>query len=89
MTTVAVYESRNLVPSAPLIADIALVHSARAGTRLAELTPDRTAMQIVAISAAAARACGTGWAAIHIADVPREHAMLECLARVCKAPSRN
>ncbi len=89
VTAVPVYDSRTLEPAAPLAADIALVHSPRAGTRLAELTPDRSATHVVAISAAAAHACGTGWAAIHIADEPREHAMLECLARVCKARLRN
>ncbi len=85
ITTIPVYDSRPLTPSARHSADIALIHSPRAGARLAELTPDRAATQIVAISPAAARECGSGWAAIHIADYPREHAMLECLARVCKA----
>lgn len=86
VTAIAVYESRALSPAGLPPADIALVHSPRAGARLAELTADRTAMQIVAISPAAARACGTGWAAVHIAEHPREHAMLACLARVCEAP---
>ena len=89
LTTVPVYKSRSLAPCTPLTADIALIHSPRAGTRFAELTPDHSATQIIAISPAAALACNTGWAAIHIAERPREHAMLECLARVCKAPSRN
>jgi len=67
-------------------ADIALVHSPRAGARLAELVEDRASLRIVAISAAAAAACGAGWRAMHVADVPREQAMLETLAQVCEAP---
>jgi uroporphyrinogen-III synthase len=87
-TTIPVYDARTLDVTPPA-ADIALVHSARAGARLTELMPDRAATQIVAISPAAARACGTGWAAIHIADTPREHAMLACLARLCEAPGND
>jgi uroporphyrinogen-III synthase len=89
VTVAPVYDSRPLAPSEPLAADIALIHSPRAGTRLAELLPDRAATKIVAISPAAARACGTGWAAVHIADTPREHAMLACLARLCEAPGND
>ncbi|UVO55040.1 uroporphyrinogen-III synthase [Sphingomonas sp. SUN039] len=85
MTVVTVYESRVLTPSAPLNADIALVHSPRTGSRLAALTSDRASIRIVAISPAAAAACGSGWAAVHIADIPREHAMLATLALVCEA----
>jgi aspartyl-tRNA(Asn)/glutamyl-tRNA(Gln) amidotransferase subunit C len=73
----------------PLRADVALIHSPRAGSRLAALVGERRATRIVAISAAAAAACGTGWAAIDVADVPNEHAMLACLARVCEAPLKN
>ena len=89
VTVVPVYESRPLAPCAPLSAGIVLIHSPRAGIRFAELKPDRADTHIIAISPAAARACGTGWAAVHIAERPREHAMLECLARVCKAVSTN
>lgn len=89
VTVVPVYDSRSLAPSAPLTADIALVHSPRAGARLTELAPDRATTQIIAISLAAARACGTGWATVHIAEHPREHAMLACLARLCEAPGND
>ncbi len=87
ITVVPVYESREVPPSEPLRADVALVHSPRAGRRLAALADDRTATRIVAISAAAARSCGTGWAAVDIAESPNEHAMLACLTRVCEAAS--
>jgi uroporphyrinogen-III synthase len=85
VTVMTVYETRPLVPSLPLGADIALIHSPRAGARLAEMMPDRSATRIVAISAAAAHACGPGWAAVYVAETPREHAMLECLRRLCEA----
>jgi uroporphyrinogen-III synthase len=87
-TTIPVYDARMVDVKLPP-ADIALVHSARAGARLAVLTPERANTQIVAISPAAARACGPGWAAVHVADFPREHAMLATLARVCEAAGTN
>lgn len=89
VTAVPVYDTRPLAPSAPLAADFALVHSPRAGTRLAELKHDRASTQIIAISDAAAQACGRGWAAVHVVDVPREQAMLACLSRLCEAPDSN
>ena len=85
ITVLPVYETRPLTPSVALEGDVALIHSPRAGARLAELMPDRAATQIVAISAAAAHACGSGWAAVHVAETPREHAMLECLRGLCEA----
>lgn len=85
VTVVPVYETLPLPPSAPLNADVVLIHSPRAGARLAELMPQCATTQIVAISAAAAQACGSGWAAMHVAEAPREHAMLECLRRLCEA----
>ncbi len=47
--------------AARLKGSIALVQSARAGARLAELVADRGAIAIAAISPAAAAAAGTGW----------------------------
>jgi uroporphyrinogen-III synthase len=89
VTAVAVYRSRTIDPPEPLAGEICLIHSPRAGARFADLVPDRSATQIVAISPAAARACGTGWAAVHIAAHQREHAMLATLARVCEAAATN
>ena len=85
VTVVPVYETRALPPAVPPAADIALIHSPRAGARFAALVPDRATTRIIAISPAAAAACGPGWAAVHIADAPREHAMLASLAQLCKA----
>lgn len=63
----------------------ALVHSARAGRRLAALTDDRQRppISIVAISAAAQTACGEGWRAIAAAARPTDEAMLALARRLC------
>jgi uroporphyrinogen-III synthase len=50
----------------------------------AGLVPDRAPISLAAISAAAADAAGPGWAAVHVADRPRDHALLELAARLCK-----
>ncbi len=82
---IVVYASRTL-DAAPLpSADIALVHSPRAGARLAELVDDRAALDLVAISASAAAACGPGWRSVHTADTPRDASMLATLASLCEA----
>ncbi|HTH29412.1 MAG TPA: uroporphyrinogen-III synthase [Sphingobium sp.] len=59
----------------------ALVHSPRAGERLAALvSPDaRIRIGVIAISAAAADACGPGWRAMAVAGAPNENALLQCL----------
>lgn len=64
---------------------IALVHSARAGRRLAALTDDklRPGISIVAISAAAQAACGEGWRAIAAATRPTDEAMLALARHLC------
>lgn len=64
---------------------ILLVHSPRAGARLAELVPQdaRTGLHIVAISAAALAACDSGWAGARAADRPQDAAMLALAARLC------
>lgn len=85
VTVRSIYASRPLDPVQPLDADVALVHSARAGERLALLAPDRKSLKIIAISAAAAKACGVGWRQLQVAITPHHDAMLECLARLCEA----
>ena len=88
-TTIAVYAARqrDLSPAERAMLDcrVAMIHSPRAGSAFADLCPDRSATSLVAISAAAASACGTGWFHVEIADVPREAAMLASLARLCEA----
>ncbi|MGE4322193.1 MAG: uroporphyrinogen-III synthase [Sphingobium sp.] len=65
---------------------VLLVHSARAGARLARLTDPRTRahLHIVAISDAARTAAGTGWAGAHAVDQPRDEAMLVLAIRLCE-----
>ena len=83
--TVVVYRSVALTDAAiPPGPSVALVHSARAAARLGELAPHRAAIAIAAISAAAAAACGTGWAALEVADRPSDGALLALAARLCQ-----
>lgn len=62
---------------------VALIHSPRAGARLAELAGDKAAIAVAAISAAAAAAAGGGWAAKAVAEEPRDQALLELAAKLC------
>jgi len=67
---IAVYASDAVadVDPARLAGSVALVQSARAGARLAELVADRGNMAIVAISARAAEAVGKGWERVVVPD---------------------
>ena len=65
---------------------VALVHSPRAGQRLAELARRREQIAVAAISAAAAEACGGGWQEIGVAQRPNDDAMLSLAASLCKHP---
>ena len=83
--TVVVYRSVALTDAAiPPGQCVALVHSARAGARLGDLAPTRADIAIAAISTAAAAACGTRWAALAVADVPSDGALLALAARLCQ-----
>jgi uroporphyrinogen-III synthase len=65
---------------------VVLVHSPRAGERLAELVePEaRARIALVAISANAAEAAGVGWEEVAIAGEPRDEALLKEAARLCR-----
>jgi uroporphyrinogen-III synthase len=65
---------------------VALVHSPRAGRRLAELVGDRASTAIAAISAAAANAVGSGWETVEAAQQPNDDALLALAARLCNKP---
>jgi len=65
---------------------VALIHSPRAGRRLAELVHDRGSIVIGAISAAAAEAVGGGWQSVRAADQPTDDALLALAARLCNNP---
>lgn len=91
MTTLAVYRSRLVEPPEDLKTAqgaVVLVHSARAGHAFADavdrLGLDRSAIQIAAISAAAADAAGTRWATIESAAQPTDEALLALAERLCE-----
>jgi uroporphyrinogen-III synthase len=65
---------------------VALVHSPRAGRRLAELMSDRASVAIAAISPAAAEAAGDGWELVEMATEPNDDALLALAARLCNNP---
>lgn len=65
---------------------VILIHSPRAGRRLAELVKDRTDSLIAAISPAAAEAAGAGWGAVEAAGEPSDDALLALAARLCNKP---
>jgi uroporphyrinogen-III synthase len=89
ITPVTVYRSRAI--GAPglgkLKGSVALVHSPRAGERLAELVTDRASIAVAAISAAAAAALGEGWEKVETADRPTDEALLALAARLCNKPA--
>jgi uroporphyrinogen-III synthase len=62
---------------------LALVHSPRGGALLASLVADRASIRLAAISAAAARAAGPGWAEVAAARAPNDPALLELAAKLC------
>jgi uroporphyrinogen-III synthase len=62
---------------------VAMIHSARAGARFAELADGKGGIAVAAISQAAAAAAGGGWAAKAVAAAPRDQALLELAAKLC------
>ncbi len=94
ITSIAVYAApqRTLTDRerAELDCPFALIHSPRAGRALAAVVSSPAKTSIIAISAdAAAAVASRDWRAMHIAATPREGAMLEVLAALCKAPPRD
>lgn len=87
VTEIAAYDSRAIEPPpslAELHGGVALVHSARAGQRLAELVEGRADIAIAAISAAAAEACGGGWRSVKSIKDPADGALLALAAELCQ-----
>ncbi len=89
ITALPVYAARSIDPPTTFAAlvstpAIALVHSVRAGLRLAALIDTRAPVAIAAISDSAAEACGTGWARIAVAAEPTGEAVLELARRMCQ-----
>ena len=88
ITPVPVYRAKP-VPNPDLGAApgaVALVHSARAGRRFAELAADRSSIAVAAISRAAAEAVDSGWAEVEFAAEPTDDALLALAARLCNKP---
>ena len=67
----------------PLDGLIVAVHSPRAGARLAELAGNRSKTAVAVISAAAARACGSGWERVEVAERPDDSSLLALAAMLC------
>lgn len=63
---------------------LALIHSPRAATLFAALTPHRASVALAAISGAAAEAAGAGWRSIDVAAAPRDEALLELAVKLCQ-----
>ena len=86
ITTVAVYVSIEIADAVlPSLGNtVVAVHSPRAAKRLAELAHDRSGATVAAISATAAAACGSGWAAIETAAAPDDWSLLALAARLCQ-----
>jgi len=61
------------------------VHSPRAGIQLTLLIPAtrRMRLHVVAISEAAARVCGKGWASLTVSERPDDTALLHCVETLC------
>ena len=82
-----VYESRAIDPPPSLAAlegGVAIVHSPRAGVRLAELVAARGDISIAAISDTAAAACGTGWREVAAIAALGDGALLALAAALCQ-----
>ena len=87
VTEIAVYDSAAIDPPPSLDAlegGVAMVHSPRAGARLAELVGQRDTIAIAAISPAAAAACGTGWRVVETITAPADGALLALAAALCQ-----
>jgi uroporphyrinogen-III synthase len=86
ITVLPVYRSRVIedIDPAPIDGSVALVHSPRAGARLAELARDRSSIAIAAISRGAALACGEGWQKVASIARPTDLALLALAARLCE-----
>jgi uroporphyrinogen-III synthase len=87
VTLCVVYAAHAIDPPPRLPPDtIILVHSPRAGARLATLIPHdhRHRYAILAISRAARDATGEGWDAIYHAEQPNDDALLARAAALCK-----
>lgn len=68
--------------------NIVMVHSPRAGKRLAEVADDKSSISIVAISKQAANACGDGWKTVVHTEDPDDRQMVALAAKLCDNPAK-
>ena len=86
---VTVYRARPRVADPGALRNcVAMIHSPRAGERLASLVAQdgRSSIAISAISAAAADSVGKGWARVESSAEPNEEALLALTERLCNKP---
>jgi uroporphyrinogen-III synthase len=89
--SIAVYDNIAIDPPPALdglAGAVAMVHSPRAGARLAELITERGEISIAALSAAAAEASGTGWQQVAVAARPDDAALLAVAGELCEDRGR-
>jgi uroporphyrinogen-III synthase len=95
LTRIAVYRMIGLPPDPALLTDtlpgsILLIHSARAGERLAAQVPQsrRGSLHLIAISPAAQAACGAGWASTQVPARPDDDEMLALAESLCEGQAQ-
>lgn len=81
-------DARDMRPFTKMLAmlpsSVIAVHSPRAGRRLnALLPPPARNHRLVAISGAAAAACGAGWRRVHVSPSPDDTALLRLASSLC------
>lgn len=87
VTPVVVYRAATIAqpPRLEQLAQaVVLVHSPRAGQRIAELVAAKQDIAVAAISHAAAEACGEGWERMEACEAPEDDALLSLAERLCK-----
>lgn len=87
VTARVVYEATTVDVELPAGRYAALVHSARAAARFADLCPSPELVDVIAISTAVAEAAGTNWRSVCTAPEPTDNAMLALAATLCDGKS--
>jgi uroporphyrinogen-III synthase len=87
ITTRVVYAAQSIDQALPTGRYVALLHSARAAARFAEMCPSPRLIDVVTISAAVAQAAGAGWKSVSTAPEPTDNAMLALAVLLCDGKS--